>query len=184
MTPEDYFEIDRHSEAKHEFMFGEISKVRGGSPQHALIASNMCIALGRRLSGARRVFDSSLRVCLDPKTAFYVYPDLTVVEGPFEFLENANETLTNPKLVVEVLSPTSMNVELGSKARMYTRVPTLTDLLMIDQDRAGVEHWVRKENARWVVDLLEGGDAVLRIESLACEIPLREIYSGTEWPKV
>src|SRR5579863_7310125 len=131
MTREEYLEIDRNSEAKHENMFGEMMRVPGGSPQHSLITANTCIALGRRLSGGRcRVFDSSLRVCLDREMSFYVYPDLTVVEGAIECLEQRDETVTNPKIVVEVLSPASRNVELGGKARMYTRVPSLTDLLM------------------------------------------------------
>ena len=183
MTPEEYLEIDRASESKHEYIFGEIVKVRGGSPQHSLITANTCIALGKRLSGANcRLFDSSLRVCLDRETLFYVYPDLTVVEGAIECLENRDETLANPKIVVEVLSPASLNFDLGSKARMYMRVPTLSDLLIINQDKIGVEHWVRWANDHWDVVLLDDLDDTLKIESVKCEVRVGEIYAGVEFP--
>jgi Uma2 family endonuclease len=109
-------------------MFGEVVRVSGKSPAHSLIAANTCIALGKRLQGGPcRVFDSSLRVCLDPATLFYVYPDLTVIEGEIRCLEDADETVVNPKVVIEVLSPSSRNLELGGKARMYTRVGSLTN---------------------------------------------------------
>jgi Uma2 family endonuclease len=181
LTPEEYFEIDRDSESKYEYMFGEMIKVQGGSPRHSLITANTCIALGRRLAGgACRVFDSSLRVCLDRTMSFYVYPDLTVVEGPLEYLEDRDETVANPRVVVEVLSPVMRNLELGDKARMYTRVPSLTDLLMIEQDGIGVEHWVRRAGDHWYVALLKDRDAIVGIESIHCEIPLAEIYVGVD----
>jgi len=104
--------------------------------------ANSCTALGRRLAGSgKRVFDASLRVCLDVETSIYVYPDLTVVEGAVQTLEDADETVTNPKVVFEVLSPATRGMELGDKARMYVRVASLTDLVIIDQDRVLVEHW-------------------------------------------
>jgi Uma2 family endonuclease len=181
VTPEEYLEIDRNSEAKHEYMFGEITMVPGGSPEHSLIVANTCIALGKRLFGGNcRIFDSSLRVCLDRETWFYVYPDLTVVEGAIEYLEERDETVTNPKIVVEVLAPVSRNVELGGRARMYSRVPSLTDLLLIEQDRIGVEHWVREAGDHWDVVLWKDRAAVIRIESLKCEIPVAEIYAGVD----
>ena len=183
VTSEEYLEIDTASESKHEYVFGEIVKVRGGSLQHSLITANACIALGKRLAGGNcRVFASSLRVCLDRETSFYVYPDLTVVEGAAECLESRDETLTNPKIVVEVLSPASLNFDLGSKARMYTRVPTVSDLLIIDQDRVGVEHWVRWAGGHWDVVLLKDLNDTLKIESIKCDVPLGELYSGITWP--
>ncbi len=183
VTPEEYFELDRASGSRHEYVFGQMVKVPGGSPRHSLITANTCIALGKRLAGGNcRVFDSSLRVCLDLETSFYVYPDLTVVEGAVECLAMRDETLANPKMVVEVLSPASLNFELGSKARMYTRVPTLGDLLIIDQDKVAVEHWVRWVNHHWDVVLLQELDDVVKLESLGCQIPLQEIYSGVDWP--
>jgi Uma2 family endonuclease len=165
-------------------MFGQMTRVPGGSPDHSLIAANICIALGKRLpADTTRIFDSSLRVCLDLKTSFYVYPDLTVVEGAIQTLEDRNETLTNPKCVVEVLSPASRNIELGGKARMYTRVESLTDLLMVDQDRIAVEHWSRGADHHWDVAVLEDGNGILKLDGLGCELPMAEIYAGVDWKR-
>jgi Uma2 family endonuclease len=181
ITPADYFDIDQASEVRHELVFGRIVKVPGSSPRHSHITANVCIALGKRLAGSNcRVYDSSLRVCLDRETGIYVYPDLTVVEGTVECLENRDETLANPKLVVEVLSPASLDFDLGSKARLYTKVSSLTDLLIIDQDRIGVEHWVRSVDGHWDVVLLKDANDVLKLESLKCEVPVAEIYSSIE----
>lgn len=182
MTDAEYLELDRNSEAKNELRGGRIVTVPGGSPRHSLIAANTCIAAGRRLSDGFRVFDSSLRVCLDRDLSYYVYPDLTIVQSPAEYLEDHNETLVNPKVVVEVLSSATLDSDLGSKARMYTRVPSVHDLLMIDQDRVAVEHWVRWARNRWDVVVLEDRDAVVKLESLGCEIPVAEIYAGLEEP--
>jgi Uma2 family endonuclease len=175
--------MDRASPAKHEYMFGEMIRVPGGSPRHSLLCANACVALGKRLSGSRcRVFDSSLRACLEEDTAFYVYPDVTVVEGQIECLEYLDETVINPKLVVEVVSPASRDLELGGKARMYIRVPSLTDLLMIDQGRVAIEHWVRRKADRWDMTTVKDRNAVLKIESINCAIPVGELYAGVELP--
>jgi Uma2 family endonuclease len=182
VTPEEYLEIDGASESKHEYVFGEVVKVLGGSPRHSQITANTSIALGKRLFGTGcKVFDSSLRVCLDRETSFYVYPDLTVVKGSIECLETRDETLTNPRIVVEVLSRATLNFDLGTKARMYTRVSTLSDLLIVDQDEVGVEHWVRWVNHHWDVVRLHDLDDVLKIESVNCQIPVWEIYAGIDW---
>jgi len=84
--------------------------------------------------------------------------------------------VTNPQIVVEVLPPDSPEVELGSKARTYTRVPSLTDLLMIDQKGIGVEHWVRRAGGHWDVALVADREGVIKLEALGCEIPVAEIY--------
>jgi len=181
MRPDEYFELERSSEARHEYMLGEAMQVPGGSPNHSLIVANGCIALGRRLAGtAMRVFDASLRVCLDMGTSIYVYPDLTVVEGPVQTLEYADETVTNPKVVLEVLSPLTRGTELGEKARLYVRVESLTDLVMIDQDRVLVEHWVRQDADHWNVSVVRDGSGVVRLTSIGCEIPVVELYAGVE----
>jgi Uma2 family endonuclease len=182
MPPRDYLELERRSEARHEYMLGQAMQVPGGSPNHSLIVANSCTALGRRLAGSgKRVFDASLRVCLDVETSIYVYPDLTVVEGAVQTLEDADETVTNPKVVFEVLSPATRGIELGEKARMYVRVASLTDLVIIDQDRVLVEHWERREANHWDVSAVRDRSGVVRLASIGCEIPVPELYAGVEW---
>ena len=179
-TPEQYLELDRNSEVRNEYIFGEIVAMAGGMPMHSLLIANTILAVGKRLSsGSCRVFDSNLRVCLH-REALYSYPDATVVCGPLEFVDDKKDTVTNPKVAVEVLSRSTRNYDLGAKARMYFQVPSLTELLFIDQDQIWIEHWRRQPNGRWDVEVVHDRDAVISLESIDCEAPVSEIYAGVE----
>ena len=104
VTPEQYLEFDRNAEYKHEYFFGEIVAMPGGSFQHNLIAANTTGELRNRLSGGPcRVLNSDMRVAVNTKSG-YVYPDVTVVCGAPEFIDGRMDTLTNPKLVANSLA--------------------------------------------------------------------------------
>ncbi len=118
---------------------------------------------------------------MDPKKG-YAYPDVTVVCGQTQYLDSEKDTITNPKIAVEVLSPTTMNNDLGSKARMYWKVASLTDLIFIEQDRIGIEYWHRSSNDEWQKTIIEDPGGILKIESANIEIPVSEIYAGVELP--
>lgn len=176
MAPEEYLELDRQSEFRNEYAFGEMVAMAGGSPTHSRIAANLVLAVGRRLEGTRcEFFESSLRVCVDDRS-FYAYPDFTVVCGDLKFIDSRRDTITNPKLVAEVISPSTRDYDLGSKARMYARVASLDEILLIEQDRVQVERWQRQPNQQWTVSNTSGIDAVLNLSVIGCEVPLSEIY--------
>jgi len=182
VTPEEYLKFDRSSEFRSEFIFGEIVKMVGASYEHGLIQANITAALVTRLSKKTcSVVGSSVRVVLH-RQALYAYPDVTVVCGKPEFLDREADTITNPKLVVEVLSPTTRNYDLGDKTRMYWQVPSLTGLILVEQDEILIEYWSREPGGKWDRQLLSDSADILRIESLACEIPLSEIYARVEFP--
>jgi Uma2 family endonuclease len=178
VTPEEYLKFDRGSEFRHEYVFGEIVAMAGGTYRHSKIAANTTRALGNHLSNRPcGVLEGNLRVALH-REALYSYPDGTVVCGEPEFLDTEADTLTNPKLVVEVLSPATRNYDLGDKTRMYWQIPSLTDLLLIEQDKVWIEYWSREPGGKWDRKLANDLGEVLKIESLDCELPLAEIYSG------
>ena len=182
VTPEQYLEFDRNSEFKNEYIFGEVVCMAGGSPRHARIIANAIRELGIRLSeGPCGVFSSELRVTLNPKTG-YVYPDVTVACGELEYVDGHEDTITNPKLVVEVLSPTTRNHDLGDKARLYWKVPSLSDVIFIEQSRIGIEHWHRSSDGGWRNTELEDPDGLLTLESLNCQIPVTKFYLGVKLP--
>ena len=182
VTPEEYLAYDRASEVKNEYVFGEIVSMAGASPWHSLLAANALGVFYKQLSGGKcRVFDSSLRVCLDQHSS-YAYPDVTVVCGVLEYVDEKKDTAANPKVIVEVLSPTTRNYDLGDKARMYSRIPSLTDLLLIAQDRVSIEHWRRLPNGHWEIGAVEDRQASIQIESVACALSVAEIYAGVELP--
>jgi Uma2 family endonuclease len=180
VTPEQYLEFDRNAEYKHEYFFGEIVAMPGGSFQHNLIAANATGELRNRLLGGPcRVLNSDMRIAIDKKTG-YVYPDASVVCGQPEYTDEHKDTITNPKLVVEVLSPSTRKYDLGVKIHLYLKVPVLSDLLLVEQDKVWIEHWYRSTDGGWKNTVLEGG--ILEITSLNCQIPLSDIYLGVELP--
>src|SRR5271166_5060025 len=182
VTPEEYLNYDRASDVNNEYVFGEIVAVGGGSPWHSLLAANVVSSLHRQLSsGTCRVFSSSLRVCVDQRS-LYSYPDVTVVCGALEYVDEKRDTVTNPKVIVEVLPPTTRNYDLGDKARMYSRIPSLTDLLLIEQERVSVEHWRRLVNGHWEISNIADRQETIHIESVGCELSVADIYSGVELP--
>ncbi len=122
-----------------------------------------------------QAFGSDLRICLN-RNAVYAYPDLTVVWGPLDFIDHRSDTLKNPKLIVEVLSPSTRRYDLGEKARMYLNVPTVTDLLLIDPEKIEIEHRQRLANGHWDLQVVQDRNATLVIESLGCEVPVAELY--------
>jgi Uma2 family endonuclease len=182
VTPEQYLEFDRNAEYKYEYIFGEIVCMPGGSFKHNKIAGNAIRELGIRLSnGPCSVLTSDMRLAVDTKSG-YLYPDASVVCGAPEFADEHDDIITNPKLVVEVLSPSTRKHDLGVKALLYLEVPSLSDLVIIEQDRIWIKHWHRSADGGWKSTLLEDPDGILNIESLNCKIPVAAIYSGVEFP--
>jgi Uma2 family endonuclease len=182
VTPAQYLEYDRKSETPNEYLYGEIFPIESASPWHSLISGNVLSGLKTRLFNSPcRVFNTGLRVSLDPKKG-YVYPDVTVVCGQLQYLDAEEDTILNAKIAVEILSPSTRDYDLGGKARLYWNVPTLTDLIFIEQSKVGVEYWTRRPDGKWDRTLLESIGESLKIESSNCEIPLTEIYAGVELP--
>jgi Uma2 family endonuclease len=180
VSAEEYLEFDRKSEIRNEYVFGEIVAMAGGTPWHSRIAANTVFALNKTLFGGRcGVFDANLRVCVN-KEASYAFPDVTVVCGPMEYLDEKKDTIVNPKVVIEVLSPATRNYDFGDKARMYFRIASLSDLLLIEQREVRVEHWRRQPNG-WDVEVVQDLAATMSIESIGCDVLVSEIYSGVEF---
>jgi Uma2 family endonuclease len=178
ITPEEYLEFDRASDVNNEYVSGEIAPMTGGTPWHGLLTANVAHLLNKSLFGGPcLVFSSSLRVCVDRQT-LYSYPDVTVVCGALEYVDGKKDTVTNPRIVVEVLSPSTRNYDLGDKARAYWRIPSLSDLFFIEQDRIGVEHWRKLPNSHWELETVAERQATIQIESAGCELAVAEIYSG------
>ena len=179
-TPEEYLKIDRASEIRNEYISGEIVPMVGGSYNHALISANSGWTLKNHLEGRPcQVLDSSARVLLRRGT-LYAYPDATVVCGKPEFADKESDIVTNPKLVVEVLSPSTRNYDLGDKTRAYLQIPSLTDLLLVEQEKVWIEYWSRQAGNKWDRNVFTGMSDVLRSDSLECDIPVAGFYAGVD----
>ncbi len=181
LTPAEYLAFERQSEIKHEYFRGELFAMAGASRQHVRIAVNVTILLGNQLK--RRgcdVFNSDMRVKVSP-TGLYTYPDLVVVCGRPRFEDRELDTLLNPTVVVEILSKSTEAYDRGEKFAQYRTLETLTDYLLISQDRALVERFTRQESGLWLFSDSIGLDAVMPIESIQCQLPLAEVYDRVEF---
>ena len=173
----EYVELEAISPVRHEFLGGHVWAISGGSPDHAAIAVNVSSLLRVAVrGGACRVFSSDLRIRV-LETGLGTYPDVSVVCGPLELdpADPRGHTLTNPVLVVEVLSPSTEDYDRGDKLAAYKRIPSLREVVLVAYDERRLEIW-RRVGSIWTTVIVRG-DAVAQLESVGCELPLGEVYA-------
>jgi Uma2 family endonuclease len=185
MTVEEYLDFDEEqSEEKHEYFSGKVIAMAGGSPMHALIGMNVGTAIRSRLKGKTcRVFSSDLRVRI-PNYPTYVYPDLSVVCGPLEYdaRDKRGQTITNPALVVEVESPSTVERDWSSKLTRYVSLPSLQEYILVSQEEPQAHMLFRREEGSWLLTPFKGLGATMKLHGLDIDLPLTEIYAGVEFP--
>ena len=172
---EAYLELEEISPVKHEFLAGQVWAMAGGTPDHAAISVNVSTLLSTSLRGRPcRVYSSDLRVRV-LATGLGTYPDVTVVCGRPEFdgEDRKQQTVTNPRLIVEVLSPSTANYDRGEKLSHYQQIASLDELLLVAHDEQRVDVW-RRTAEGWTLQSIT--TASVELHSLGVELPLSEIY--------
>jgi Uma2 family endonuclease len=178
-TPEQYLTMERKADFKSEYDGGFITAMAGASRVHNLIAGNLHGEIRSQFKGRPcEVYMGDLRLCVDA-TGLYTYPDVMAVCGERQFLDGQTDTLLNPTLVIEVLSDSTESYDRGRKFDHYRQLDSLREYVMIAQDRIKVERYARQGND-WVLTVFSDLDEILRLTSIGCEIPLREIYDKVE----
>jgi Uma2 family endonuclease len=122
---------------------------------------------------------SDMRLCVSP-TGLYTYPDVMAVCGERQFLDADVDTLLNPTMIVEVLSTTTESYDRGRKFRHYQQLASLQEYVLIAQDEVRVERFTRRGDD-WILSMFTRLEDTLRLESIDCEVPLREIYDKVEF---
>jgi Uma2 family endonuclease len=153
----DYLALERESETKHEFDEGEILAVAGGTAQHSALAVNVAVALSSTRPTGCTVFQSDMRVRV-VATGRATYPDVSMICGPIEYdpEDSARTTITNPVLVVEVLSITTEKGDRGNKWMHYQRIPSLQEYVLVSQEPR-IEIYRRTNSGTWeYFELREG----------------------------
>jgi Uma2 family endonuclease len=180
LTPQEYLEIERASPIKHEFHAGRMYAMAGASRNHNRITLNTAAVLLSGLGdGPGEAYSSDMRVKLSDPGA-YAYPDVVVACGPQEFEDDRQDTLLNPRVIIEVLSPSTEAYDRGKKFRQYQELASLQDYVLISQDDYVVEHLSRGEDGRWTLTDAHGLDATLSLPSVGCQLELRRIYARVE----
>jgi len=172
-----YFAMEREAEVKHEYWYGEIYAMAGASPRHNRLALRCAILLDRALSGGPcQPFGSDQRVHV-PATGSYCYPDVTVVCGDLEYDPDDEDTVENPRLLVEVLSESTADHDRGAKFDDYRSIDSLGEVVLVRQDRPEVEVRRRVEGDEWTMSFHHAGDTV-QLESVGARIAVDELYTG------
>jgi len=178
-TLEEYFELERTSEERFEFWDGEVFCMSGVSEEHAEIETNLIVSLKSRLRARGcRVFPANVRIKV-PSAPPYRYADLSALCEVAQFEEVGGvDALTNPPLIVEVLSPSTEAYDRGDKFTHYKSISSFREYLLVAQHRPHVTQFFRQADGSWAYNEFNDMESVLSLRSLDCEMPLSEIYNG------
>lgn len=176
LSPAQYLAKERKAEFKSQYYRGEMFAMAGASREHNLIVANLVGEIGNALKNRRyEVYPSDMRVKVTA-TGLYTYPDATVVCGDPEFEDEQFDTLTNPTVLFEVLSDSTESWDRGGKFRQYRDIPSLKEYVMVTQDRASVERYIRQTDGGWLLQEIESIEASVQFDSINVLVPLAEIY--------
>jgi Uma2 family endonuclease len=178
LSPEEYLKIERAAPFRSEYFNGRMYAMAGGSHRQAIVISNLIFGLRSEL-GKRPclVTSSDLRVRVDPG-GLYTYPDVVVVCREPKYADNQRDTLLNPVLVVEVLSPSTEAYDRGFKSAQYRTLATLQEYALVSQVEPRVEIFRKRAEGDWLFQESAGVDAVCRMESVGCALALSAIYEN------
>lgn len=181
ITPEQYLEIERQAEYKSEYYQGVIYAMAGGTFTHGVIIGNLTSALVQTLRKRNCVVcpvDVRLRVT---PTGLYTYPDIMVVCGEPSYCDDRKDMVTNPILIVEVLSKSTEAHDRGFKLAHYRKLDSMQEYMLVSQHEPRIERYLRQPNDQWLYSESTGGGASMRMESVGCSIALAEIYDKVEF---
>ncbi|MBY0505288.1 MAG: Uma2 family endonuclease [Bryobacteraceae bacterium] len=176
-TVEEYLRIDREAELKSEYHNGEMFPLASVSWEHAVIAANASteLSIQLRASGCT-VALQPIRVRVTPSR--FVYPDILIVCGRPHLTDEHVDTMTNPKVVVEVLSPSTSDFDYGGKFALYRLLPSFEEYVLISQHEQKAEIFQKAPDGTWNLRTIAGPGAALAIRSLSIEFPLADLYRG------
>ena len=182
LTPGEYLEIERQAEIRIEYYQGEMVAMADANEAHSTLADNLVVAFRLKLRGGPcRSYSRDMRVQVSA-TGLYTYPDLVVVCGERKFLDDNRDTLLNPTLIVEILSPTTEAYDRGKKFSLYRTLGSLQEYVLVSQDRVQVECFKRQSAGQWLLTAASRPDDAVCLDSVGCTLPLADIYEDVAAP--
>ncbi len=171
----DYLRLEKDSNLKHEFLDGEIYAMTGGTLLHAKLAVNISSTLHAQLRESDcDVYSADLRVRVQA-TGLAAYPDVTIVCGKPELDPEDDDTVTNPRVVVEVLSSPTEKFDRGLKLHHYQRIPALGAVVLVAQRERRIEVWSRGADGEWT-SRASGPGEIAEIPAIDCTLPVDDVY--------
>jgi Uma2 family endonuclease len=181
ISAEEYLSHERTSVVKHEYFAGDVFALAGGSQRHNLIAANTLGSLYTQLrKKACIVYPSDMRIKV-PATGLYTYPDITIVCGQHLFDDEHRDTISNPTVIIEILSPSTEQYDRGRKYQNYRTIPSFREYVLIAQDMPRIEHYARQANSGWLMlEYTELADTVT-LSSIGCTLCLDDVYEKVDF---
>lgn len=178
MSIEEYLEMENAADEKHEFYKGEIFAMSGAKVPHNIIATNLLIVLGQKLKGKKcKPFNSDQRIHI-PSNTLFTYPDISIICGEINTLNNDDYNVLNPTVIIEVLSRSTKNYDRGEKFKLYRDIPTLKEYILVDSQSIHIEVFRLNENGHWELQEYNSlSDAVI-IKAIDEIVILSEIYDS------
>ena len=179
-SPEEYLALEIISETRNEYIHGEIIPMAGGMPNHNRIVRNLCTYLTLGLRGQLyEVFVVDQRLWI-PQQEIYTYPDVMVVSGDLILQEGRQDTITNPILIIEVLSKSTGKYDETEKFTFYRSLPTFQEYLLIDQYQYSVQHYVKIDKKKWEFQEYDTLEEEIKFSTIPSTIALVDIYDKVE----
>jgi len=179
LTPEQYLEIERQAEFKSVYYQGEMFAMAGAREVHVTIVGNLFAQLHQQVRARPcRAWVADLRVRVSPE--LYTYPDVVVVCGEPQFLNDTRDTLLNPNLIVEVLSPYTEAYDRGLKFEHYRSLPSVSQYLTVASDRVSAERFTRQPSGAWLLTAVSHLEDSLELESVGCRLALADVYEKVD----
>ena len=185
-TPEQYLELERAAEHRSEYVSGQVYAMSGASRAHNLIATNLLREVSLQLRGRPcETYPGDMRVKVSG-TGLYTYPDVSIACGDPRFEDDHVDTLLNPTVIFEVLSPSTEAYDRGAKFAHYRRLESISDYVLLSQDRPLVEHYLRQgdDSGTWLLTEVTGLDGFLHLTSVGCKLALSDVYERVSFTDV
>ena len=180
LTPEEYLEIERKAEFKSEYYKGEVFAMAGALRAHNSVLANLIRELSQQLRPRDcDVYPSDMRVQVSD-TGLYTYPDCSVVCAERKFVDGRFDTLLNPTVLAEVLSPSTEAYDRGFKFKLYQSLPSLKEYVLIASNYMQVDLYVRQPDDKWLLSTASDPDAVVEVPSIGCRLKLADLYEKVE----
>lgn len=174
-TVEDYLTLERSASYKSEYRDGQIYAMTGASRKHNLVSGNIYRELSLQLKKRPcEAYINDMRVKASEASSYH-YPDVAVVCDTPQFEDAQVDTLLNPTLLIEVLSPSTEAYDRGSKFAHYRKIASLREYLLVAQDQPNIERYVRQGDV-WILSEVTGIEAFISLDSIDCVLSLREVY--------
>ncbi|MBC7388997.1 MAG: Uma2 family endonuclease [Opitutaceae bacterium] len=183
ISPEEYLLAERNAFEKSEYFNGEIFAMAGATKEHNRIVSSVIGEFTSHLKGKRcNTYPGDMRILVS-ENGLYTYPDLIVVCGKEEYLDNEFDTLLNPSIIVEVLSQSTKDYDMGSKFMLYRSLPSLKEYITISSLEFHVEKHIKNPDNSWTLFETHGIENSVYVDSIDLNLKMTDIYYNLEWNK-